>query len=166
MSPRERETSDDSGLDHTQTGLFQGREISRSPSACGWGDDAWMFLFFFFFAWTNLSSSVWSVHDAFVCLPLRKQCQAVGGQEKFQPMSSSSDREDLVDTAEPHSLLFCGHKRQNKRLPQSQELGFKIFFFSFWGSSLYPAAPTLPDVTSGGRHGAAGERWRRPSVGM
>ena len=48
MSPRERETSDDSGLDHTQTGLFQGREISRSPSACGWGDDAWMFLFFFF----------------------------------------------------------------------------------------------------------------------
>lgn len=39
--------------------------------------------------------------------PLRKQCQAVGGQEMFHPMSSSSDREDLVDTAEPHSLLFC-----------------------------------------------------------
>lgn len=75
---------------------------------------------------------MWSVH-AFVCLPLRKQCQAVGGQEKFQPMSSSSDREDLVDTAEPHSLLFCGHKKhpqcQTKNPPQSQKLAFQIFKF-------------------------------------
>lgn len=42
-----------------------------------------------------------------VSLPLRKQCQAVGGQEKLQPMSSSSDREDQADTAELHSLLVC-----------------------------------------------------------
>lgn len=31
---------------------------------------------------------------------------------------------------------------------------------------LYPAAPTLPAMTSGGRQGAAGERRRRPGVGM
>lgn len=31
---------------------------------------------------------------------------------------------------------------------------------------LYPAALTLPAVTSEGRQGAAGERRRRPSVGM
>lgn len=42
-----------------------------------------------------------------ISLPLRKQCQEVGGQEKLQPMSSSSDREDQADTAELHSLLVC-----------------------------------------------------------
>lgn len=50
----------------------------------------------------------------FVCvfLPLMKQCQAVGGQEKLQPMSSSSETEDLVDTAEPHSLFVCGNRKE------------------------------------------------------
>ena len=57
-------------------------------------------------------SSVYMCVCVCVCAPLRKQCQAVGGQEKLQAMSSSSEREDLVDTAEPHSLLVCGNRKE------------------------------------------------------
>lgn len=48
--------------------------------------------------------------------PFRKQCQAVGGQEMFHPISSSSDREDQVDTAEPHSLLFYRRRKRFRYL--------------------------------------------------
>lgn len=59
------------------------------------------------------SSSLVVLKSDFVCNipPLRKKCQAVGGQEMFHPISSSSDREDLVDTAEPHSLLFYRRRK-------------------------------------------------------
>lgn len=87
--------------------------------------------------------------------PLRKQCQAVGGQEMFHPISSSSDREDLVDTAEPHSLLFY-RRRQHFR--------YYLVHLVFWMMTVhmrpYPAALTV--TASRGRHTSG----HGPSVGM
>lgn len=43
-----------------------------------------------------------------VCVPLRKQCQAVEGQEWDQAMSSSSENdEDIEKTPDSDSLLAC-----------------------------------------------------------
>lgn len=63
--------------------------------------------------WSSLVVNSVTPMCVWVCIlyvwpPLRKQCHIVCGQEKLHPISSSSDREDLVETAEPHSLLFCG----------------------------------------------------------
>lgn len=69
-------------------------------------------------------------------------------------MSSSSDREDLVDTAEPHSLLFCRGTRHFRCL-----LG--ICALDDGGEpELYPAALTA--LAARGRHAA----WHGPRVGM
>lgn len=61
----------------------------------------------------NLDTSEWGeVATCNMCLsvyiPLRKQCQAVEGQEWDQAMSSSSEKdEDIEKTPDSDSLLAC-----------------------------------------------------------
>lgn len=87
------------------------------------------------FVWTCTLLLLWCWRVT-VCNvpPLRKQCQAVGGQEIFHPISSSSDREDLVDTMEPHSLLFCRRKKRFRYLLVDLYLGR---WLQTWGLPCY-----------------------------
>lgn len=43
-------------------------------------------------------------------LPLRKQCQTVGGQEWHHPRSSSSDKDDIQKMPDSDSLFVCWKK--------------------------------------------------------
>lgn len=52
---------------------------------------------------------------AWLWVPLRKQCQAVEGQEWDQAMSSSSEKEeDMEKTPDSDSLLACETRQPNK----------------------------------------------------
>lgn len=97
-------------------------------------------------------------------------------------MSSSSDSDDLVDTAEPHSLLFCEKNPHNFRgssvevtvtqttcifqLMQIKLFKCKLSTFGEARREPYPIASTLPALSPRGRQGPAGDGGRRAGVGM
>lgn len=66
-------------------------------------------------------------------VPLRKQCQAVEGQEWDQAMSSSSEKdEDMEKTPDSDSLLACCKLYKNR---QTASVSFLMWQFA-WERSL------------------------------
>lgn len=72
-------------------------------------------------------------------LPLRKQCQTVGGQEWHHPRSSSSDSEDIQKMPDSDSLLVYGENKTrvkvlNQRLQKRRYKCLSTVFFGKGGS--------------------------------
>lgn len=67
-------------------------------------------VFFFSNSWKSSTLTLTRLSEVSlsVYIPLRKQCQAVEGQEWDQAMSSSSEKdEDIEKTPDSDSLLAC-----------------------------------------------------------
>lgn len=112
---------------------------------------------------------------AWLWVPLRKQCQAVEGQEWDQAMSSSSEKEeDMEKTPDSDSLLACETRQPNKAGELSEGMKtlrrntepkernkdkcktHRCLFCFARVRGYYPDTPAFPEVASGRVGGATG----------